>query len=93
MSITRDASVGKYVDKSGRMWKREVYYTDGDWSVRLYEESGVVQFCHTHPNGRTWIIPFGYSRDAGYKCHECYEKAPLAAIVIWTFLNWDRFSL
>ena len=68
----------------------KIYYTDGDWSARWYEANGISQLCHKHPNGTTYIIPFGYSRDNGYKCHECDETAPHKVVAIWVFVNWDN---
>jgi len=73
-------------------YKREIYYTEGDWSVRWYENNGIVQLCHKHDSGTTYIIPFGYSRDHDYRCHECEKKAPEGSQIVWRFLNWDRFA-
>lgn len=72
---------------------RKIYYTEGYWSVRKYwHNGGVVQLCHKHANGTTYIIPFGYSRDTKGKCSNCNTRAPQGARMSWMFLNWNRFN-
>ncbi len=72
--------------------ERQIYYTEGNWSVRWYENNGIKQLCHTHDSGTIYVIPWGFSKKNDYRCHECYSKAPETARVIWHFLNWDVFA-
>ena len=72
--------------------REKIYYTDGDWSVRWYERNVVTQLCHTHNTGITCVIPFGFTRDNEYRCHECGDTAPQGARAIWIFCNMDRFN-
>lgn len=70
------------------MRKDQIYFTDGNWSVRYYPNNIIINMAHTHTNGTTYVIPFGHLVKGGLGCHTCYTRAPLSIITVWTFLSW-----